>query len=168
MHSCIWKSRVRRKSLRARLKTAMAHHKQRAADRLLLERTLAGSVKLLIDMLALFHPEAFRRTGIVRKQALKIAHELGIRKTWELEMAVMLSPLGEALLPKQIPGPLPRRPRPDGAGARRARPLTPPRPEISCRTSRTWKRYPNFSTSPRAASTVPVFRRTVRRVKTFR
>ncbi|MEO0979918.1 MAG: HD domain-containing phosphohydrolase [Pseudomonadota bacterium] len=88
--------------LASALETALAHHKQQAKDRLLLERTLAGSVKLLIDMLALFHPEAFRRTGLVRKQALKIANEVGIRKTWELEMAVMLSPLGEALLPKQI------------------------------------------------------------------
>ncbi|MHA7774408.1 HD domain-containing phosphohydrolase [Roseibium sp. M-1] len=86
----------------AAMETALAHHRQIAKDRMLLERTLAGSVKLLIDMLALFHPEAFRRTGAVRKQALKLAKHLGMKKTWELEMAVMLSPLGEALLPKQI------------------------------------------------------------------
>ncbi|WP_422374923.1 HD domain-containing phosphohydrolase [Roseibium sp.] len=84
------------------METALTHHRQLAKDRALLERTLAGSVKLLIDMLALFHPEAFRRTAIVRKQALKLAKALGLKKTWELEMAVMLSPLGEALLPKQI------------------------------------------------------------------
>eukprot|EP00903_Cladosiphon_okamuranus_P001029 g1027.t1 len=84
------------------METALTHHRQLAKDRALLERTLAGSVKLLIDMLALFHPEAFRRTSTVRKQALKLAKALGMKKTWELEMAVMLSPLGEALLPKQI------------------------------------------------------------------
>ncbi len=84
------------------METALVHHRQLAKDRALLERTLAGSVKLLIDMLALFHPEAFRRTGTVRKQALKLARALDLRKTWELEMAVMLSPLGEALLPKEI------------------------------------------------------------------
>ncbi|MBN9668942.1 HD domain-containing phosphohydrolase [Roseibium aggregatum] len=84
------------------VETAMAHHTQLSKDRALLERTLAGSVKLLIDMLALFHPDAFRRTGTVRKQALKLAGALGMKKTWELEMAVMLSPLGEALLPQQI------------------------------------------------------------------
>jgi len=86
----------------AAMETALAHHRQLAKDRALLERTLAGSVKLLIDMLALFHPEAFRRTPTVRKQALKLARKLDMKKTWELEMAVMLSPLGEALLPKQI------------------------------------------------------------------
>ncbi|WP_428687326.1 HD domain-containing phosphohydrolase [Roseibium sp.] len=90
------------KDLAGAVEMALAHHKQIAKDRLLLERTLAGSVKLLIDMMNLFHPEAFRRTGTVRKQALKLARLLKIEKTWELEMAVMLSPLGEALLPKQI------------------------------------------------------------------
>ncbi|GAB2185831.1 HD domain-containing phosphohydrolase [Roseibium sp. LAB1] len=84
------------------METALSHHLQLAKDRALLERTLAGSVKLLIDMLALFHPEAFRRTATVRKQALRLAKRLGMKKTWELEMSVMLSPLGEALMPKQI------------------------------------------------------------------
>lgn len=90
------------KDLVSAMETALAHHRQLAKERALLERTLAGSVKLLIDMLALFHPEAFRRTATVRKQALKLARHLGMRTTWELEMAAMLSPLGEALLPKQI------------------------------------------------------------------
>ncbi|MCK7610563.1 HD domain-containing phosphohydrolase [Roseibium sediminicola] len=90
------------KDLVSAMETALAHHRQLAKERALLERTLAGSVKLLIDMLALFHPEAFRRTATVRKQALKLARQLGMKKTWELEMAAMLSPLGEALLPKQI------------------------------------------------------------------
>ena len=88
--------------LASAMETALSHHFQLAKDRALLERTLAGSVKLLIDMLALFHPEAFRRTSTVRKQALRLAKRLGMKKTWELEMSVMLSPLGEALLPKQI------------------------------------------------------------------
>ncbi len=92
----------RQEDLANALETALSHHRQLAKDRAMLERTLAGSVKLLIDMLGLFHPEAFRRTATVRKQALKLARRIGIRKTWDLEMAVMLSPLGEALLPKQI------------------------------------------------------------------
>ncbi|TYC51476.1 response regulator [Rhodobacterales bacterium] len=92
----------KQEELVAAVETAIAHHANLSRDRALLERTLSGSVKLLIDMLALFHPDAFRRTGTVRKQALKIASALGMKKTWELEMAVMLSPLGEALLPVQI------------------------------------------------------------------
>lgn len=84
------------------VETALSHHRHMAKERQLLERTLSGSVRMLIEMLALFHPEAFRRTGTVRRQALKLAQELGMKKTWELDMAVMLSPMGEALLPKDI------------------------------------------------------------------
>lgn len=71
-------------------------------ERGVLEKTLAGSVKMLIEMLSLFHAEAFQRTATIRPQAVKIAERLRMQKTWELEMAVMLSPLGEALLPKDI------------------------------------------------------------------
>jgi len=84
------------------LDAGLAHHRLMAKERMLLERTLAGSVKMLIEMLALFHPDAFRRTSTMRVQATKLAKGLGIKKTWELEMAVMLSPLGEAMLPKHI------------------------------------------------------------------
>lgn len=84
------------------IEAGMAHHARLVRERALLERTLSGSVKLLIDMLALFHSEAFRRTPVLRAQALKVAKKLGIRKTWELEMAILFSPLGEALLPKEI------------------------------------------------------------------
>jgi response regulator RpfG family c-di-GMP phosphodiesterase len=88
----------------AAVDAALAYHAQLAYERQMLEKTLSGSVKLLIEMLALFHTEAFRRTPIMRAQALKIAKRLSIKRTWELEMAVMFSPLGEALLPREILG----------------------------------------------------------------
>ncbi|MFD1695406.1 HD domain-containing phosphohydrolase [Roseibium aestuarii] len=84
------------------VEAGLAHHEKMVHDRMMLERTLSGSVKLLIDMLGLFHAEAFRRTHIIRPQAVTIARKLGMKRTWELEMAVMFSPLGEALLPKEI------------------------------------------------------------------
>ncbi len=91
-----------RKEILSGLDAALAHHRHLSKERALLERTLAGSVKMLIDMLSLFHPDAFRRTGTMRQQALILGKQLGLKTTWELDMAVMLSPLGEALLPKQI------------------------------------------------------------------
>ncbi|MBD1546210.1 HD domain-containing phosphohydrolase [Roseibium aggregatum] len=90
--------------LTAAVDGALAHYAQLTYERQMLEKTLSGSVKLLIEMLALFHTEAFRRTPIMRAQALKIAKKLSIKRTWELEMAVMFSPLGEALLPREILG----------------------------------------------------------------
>ncbi|GAA0779373.1 response regulator [Roseibium denhamense] len=93
---------VKSTDLISALETALAHHTFMSKERALLERTLSGSIKMLIDMLAVFHPDAFRRTAPMRKQALMLAKATSLRKTWELEIAVMLSPLGEALLPKEI------------------------------------------------------------------
>jgi len=84
------------------VRAGVAYHKQMIHDRTMLERTLAGSVKMLIEVLTMFHGDAFRRTVPVRHQALTLAKAIGLEKTWELQMAVMLSPLGEALLPKDI------------------------------------------------------------------
>ncbi|MEP0232564.1 HD domain-containing phosphohydrolase [Roseibium sp.] len=88
--------------LSSAIEASIAHHSRMVFERTLLEKTLSGSVKLLIDMLSLFHSEAFRRTAVMRPQALKLAKVLEMKKTWELEMAIMFSPLGEALLPKEI------------------------------------------------------------------
>ncbi|NBN79098.1 response regulator [Microvirga tunisiensis] len=88
--------------MEAAIANGLTHHARVIRERALLEKTLAGSVKLLIEMLSLFHSDAFRKTATIRQWALKIAKALNIKKTWELEMAVMFSPLGEALLPKDI------------------------------------------------------------------
>lgn len=84
------------------IRNGLTHHARVIRERALLEKTLAGSVKILIEMLSLFHADAFRKTGVMRQWAMKVAKALGIKKTWDLEMAVMFSPLGEALLPKDI------------------------------------------------------------------
>ncbi len=84
------------------IRSGLAYHNRVVKEKSLLEKTLSGSVKLLIDMLALFHTDAFRKTTVMRQQALKVAKALGLKKVWELEMAVMFSPLGEALLPREI------------------------------------------------------------------
>ncbi|MBO0345766.1 HD domain-containing phosphohydrolase [Roseibium limicola] len=86
----------------AGIEAGVGHHARLHNDRMTLEKTIGGSVKLLIDMLSLFHAEAFRRTHVIRPQAVTMARKLGLKRTWELEMAVMFSPLGEALLPKEI------------------------------------------------------------------
>ena len=71
-------------------------------ERALLEKTLAGTVKILIETLSLFHADAFRKTAVLRQWALQVGKVVGVKRTWELEMAMMFSPLGEALLPKDI------------------------------------------------------------------
>jgi len=72
------------------------------AERELLEKTLAGSVKVLVDVLALRDPGSFRETARIRGWAKPVAEVLGITDTWSLDMAIMLAPLGHITLPAQL------------------------------------------------------------------
>jgi hypothetical protein len=75
------KNPVRELKIISALEAGLSHHRQLAKERALLERTLSGSVKMLIEMLSVFHPEAFRRTPIIRQQAVRLAREIGLKKT---------------------------------------------------------------------------------------
>ncbi|MEQ1504324.1 MAG: HD domain-containing phosphohydrolase [Myxococcota bacterium] len=63
-------------------------------ERVLLEQTLHGSIKTLIDVLALANPVAFGRANRLKQLATDLAVELGLTERWQLEVAAMLSPLG--------------------------------------------------------------------------
>ena len=72
------------------------------AEQSLLQQTLAGSVKVLVDVLSLVAPEAFKKTKMLRDWAGQIAEDLDVRNTWELDLAAMLSPIGQITLPAEI------------------------------------------------------------------
>ena len=69
------------------------------AERVLLEQTLHGSVKALIDVLALAQPQAFGRATRVRRLVAELAERVGERDRWPIEIAAMLSQVGCAALP---------------------------------------------------------------------
>ena len=71
------------------------------AERELLEGTLNGSVKLLMDMLSMMAPELFGRTLAVRDMASKIAQAMRLENTWDLELAAMLFNLASVTLPPE-------------------------------------------------------------------
>jgi response regulator RpfG family c-di-GMP phosphodiesterase len=64
------------------------------AEKELLEQTLKGSIKVLADLLGIVKPEAFGRTGRLRRKAREIAQHLDGVKMWELDAATLLSQLG--------------------------------------------------------------------------
>ncbi len=72
------------------------------AERELLEKTLAGSVKLLTDILAMNDPEAFKQITIMKKAARQVGMIIKHPRLWELELTVMLSTLGHVVLPADI------------------------------------------------------------------
>lgn len=72
------------------------------AERELLEKTLKGSVKLMLDILSTLSPVAFGQSSRLSNMAGKVARRLGIEKPWEVELAVMLSQIGCVAIPQKI------------------------------------------------------------------
>ncbi len=72
------------------------------AERELLENTLNGSVKVLMEILSLSDPASFGRGQAVRDQARQVAEVLELKSTWELDLAAMLCPIGCVSLPAEL------------------------------------------------------------------
>lgn len=92
------------------IQAALSQHRLVCAEKELLERTLAGSVKVLVDLLSLIDQRASGRGATLRRWAKALAGKLRVPQPWTVEMAAMLSRIGEVTLPPELRGPL-------GAGA---------------------------------------------------
>ncbi|MEZ5931705.1 MAG: response regulator [Alphaproteobacteria bacterium] len=89
--------------LAAGLDAAIEQYRLVTAERDLLNKTLAGSIKVLTDILALIDPDSFGRTERARAWTRKVTNALGLqRHHWKLEMAVMLAPIGLAAVPPEV------------------------------------------------------------------
>lgn len=72
------------------------------AEKELLEKTLKGSIKMLIDILGVVSPTAFSQATAYRKMAKGLAVRLGFKKYWEIEISALLSQIGCVALPPEI------------------------------------------------------------------
>lgn len=70
------------------------------AERQILEQTLAGSVKVLIDVIGLVDPELVRESERVREWIGPVTNALQIPNSWRLRIAAMLTPLGRIVIPR--------------------------------------------------------------------
>lgn len=84
------------------VEAAQQHYRLVSAERELLEKTLAGSVKVLVDVLSLNDPDSFKETARLRRWGLKLAKAVGLEGTWALNMATMLHGIGRITLPAEI------------------------------------------------------------------
>jgi response regulator RpfG family c-di-GMP phosphodiesterase len=81
---------------------ALAHHRLITAEKELLQRTLGGAVKVLVDVLAIVDPDSFGRATKLRDWMRKLAMELKLRNTWSLDLAAMLAFLGYVTVPAEV------------------------------------------------------------------
>lgn len=77
----------------AAVEAAVDQHRLLTSERVLLEKTLHGSIKLLTDMLILCNPLAFGRANRTKVLVGELASQIGWRQRWQVEVASMLSQL---------------------------------------------------------------------------
>jgi response regulator RpfG family c-di-GMP phosphodiesterase len=86
----------------AQVSAAVEQHRLITSERVLLRQTLHGSIKALIDVLALTHPASFGRAMRIKEKVGKLVAATGMVESWQVEVAAMLSQLGCAALPPEV------------------------------------------------------------------
>jgi len=84
------------------LEAGLERHERLRIERELLENTLAGSIKMLTDVLGLSAPDALGRGQRLRDCVAKLARHLKAEPIWELELAALLSGIGCSAVPYSI------------------------------------------------------------------
>jgi response regulator RpfG family c-di-GMP phosphodiesterase len=84
------------------LEAAAEQHRLVHAERELLEQTLAGSIQMLVDVLALANPVAFGRASRLKRLAAAVCEQRGIGERWHIEAAAQLSQIGCIALPPAV------------------------------------------------------------------
>jgi len=99
--------------LRATLRDAVKQHNLVTAEKTLLEKTLLGSVRVLMDLLSVSHPDLFDRAARARKWVrplVKLLNERNIgdealstpRLVWEIQLGAALWPIGLISVPPEL------------------------------------------------------------------
>jgi response regulator RpfG family c-di-GMP phosphodiesterase len=72
------------------------------AEKVLLEKTLQGSIKVLTELFNLIDPNIFGRANELREMVRQAAQALGGNNIWQIELAAMLAPIGFITLPDEL------------------------------------------------------------------
>lgn len=84
------------------LKDAIEQHRAHLIEKRLLQETLNGAIKGLLDILSITNPEVFGQTAHIVKHAKECATQLGWEANWELETSARLCLVGLVTLPSEI------------------------------------------------------------------
>lgn len=72
------------------------------AERELLEKTLAGSVRLLTEILGIIDTQSFSRAMGLRERIRSLCRSIAVTDTWEIEIAAMLAGIGHVAIPPMV------------------------------------------------------------------
>ena len=91
--------------LRASVKVKAYHDEMRKQQREkdeLLNKTLKGTIRLLVEILASTNPAAFSQCSRLVPLTRRIAQYLMDKDAWQAELVMMLSPIVEIVIPKSL------------------------------------------------------------------
>ncbi len=89
-------------SLKAAITDGIEQYRLKQAEKQLLEQTLRGTIKLLVEILSSVNPEAFSRSVRIQKLTKGIANRLNYEKMWQAEVTALLSHIGCVTVPGYI------------------------------------------------------------------
>lgn len=84
------------------LEAGLRHYELLRLERELLEGTLAGSVKVLVDVLGMISPHALGRGQRLRDAMATFARFIDAGPLWELDLAALLVNIGHTVVPYNI------------------------------------------------------------------
>ncbi len=88
--------------MKKNIEDGIAQYRLVISEKMLLEKTLSGSIKVLTDILALVSPQAFSRASRVRRIVQEFIDKMHLKNPWQLEIAAMLSQIGCVTVPDFI------------------------------------------------------------------
>ena len=89
-------------SLAMALEAGIEQYRLITAERDLLEKTLSGSVRMLMEILAMVDPHLFGRAQTLRGYIRSLAQTLQVGEIWKLELAATLAQVGLVTIPPVV------------------------------------------------------------------
>jgi response regulator RpfG family c-di-GMP phosphodiesterase len=85
------------------VKDGVRYHQLIVGERELLSKTLNGSIKVMVDILAVQNPFLFAQASRLRKLAHEMASALNMPdQSWEVELAALLCRIGTVTIPHEV------------------------------------------------------------------
>ncbi len=87
--------------LRAAVEDGLKQHRLISAEKVLLEQTLSGAVKMLIEILGMVSPAASSKASRLQRYVLELAAALSLPEQWQWGLAAHVSQIGCVTLPQE-------------------------------------------------------------------
>jgi response regulator RpfG family c-di-GMP phosphodiesterase len=88
--------------LLAAVEDGLNQHRLLTAEKVLLEQTLSGAVKMLIEILGMVSPAASSRAARLQRYTIELSAALGLASRWEWGLAAFVSQIGCVALPREM------------------------------------------------------------------